>query len=308
MSADQFLAGQFLADRFARDRQHLRAVAYRLLGSLSDAEDAVQQAWLKASQADLREVRNPTGWLTTVTARECLDMLRARRRRAEVALPEPELPDTTPVASPARTAEEEVLLAESVGLALLVVLDRLSPAQRVAFVLHDLFSVPFEEVGRVLDRSPVAAKKLASRARDRVHGPAPQQRRLAARHLPLVAAFLAASRGGDLETLLDLLAPDVVRRADPVLLPAGMPTDLRGAQAVAEETRHFAARARMGGTAWVDGTPGIVIAPRGRLMAALRLTVEAGRIRTIEVIGDRDRLDGLAIAVAGGADRSREHT
>ncbi|GAA3733776.1 sigma-70 family RNA polymerase sigma factor [Plantactinospora mayteni] len=304
MSADEFLA-----DRFARDRQHLRAVAYRLLGSLPDAEDAVQQAWLKASQADLREVRNLTGWLTTVTARECLDMLRARRRRAEVALPDPEFPapDATPVASPGRTAEEEVLLAESVGLALLVVLDRLSPAQRVAFVLHDLFSIPFEEVGRVLDRSPVAAKKLASRARDRVHGTAPQQRRIATRHLPLVAAFLDASRGGDLETLLDLLAPDVVRRADPVLLPAGMSTELRGARAVAEETRHFAARARMGGTALVDGSPGIVIAPRGRLMAVLRLTVEAGRISAVDVIGDRDRLDRVAITLPGGADPSREH-
>ncbi|MEQ4299968.1 sigma-70 family RNA polymerase sigma factor [Plantactinospora sp. B6F1] len=300
---------EFLADRFARDRQHLGAVAYRLLGSLPDAEDAVQQAWLKASRTDLAEVRNLTGWLTTVTARECLDMLRARRRRAELALPDPEFPapGAAPVPAPARTAEEEVLLAESVGLALLVVLDRLSPAQRVAFVLHDLFSVPFEEVGRVLDRSPVAAKKLASRARDRVHGPAPREQRLAARHLPLVAAFLAASRGGDLATLLELLAPDVVRRADPVLLPAGMPTELRGARAVAEETRHFAARARTGGPAWVDGGPGIVIAPRGRLMVVLRLSVEAGRIRTIEVIGDRDRLDRVTIGVFATAGWSRKH-
>ncbi|GAB3976360.1 sigma-70 family RNA polymerase sigma factor [Plantactinospora veratri] len=300
---------EFLADRFARDRQHLRAVAYRLLGSLPDAEDAVQRAWLKADQADLREVRNLSGWLTTVTARECLDMLRARSRRAEVALPDPEFPapGATPLTAPERTAEEEVLLAESVGLALLVVLDRLSPAQRVAFVLHDLFSVPFEEVGRVLDRSPATAKKLASRARERVRGPAPRQRRLAARHLPLVAAFLAASRGGDLDTLLDLLAPDVVRRADPVLLPAGMPTELRGARAVAEETRHFAARARLGGTAWVDGSPGIVIAPRGRLSAVLRLTVEAGRICAVDVIGDRDRLDRVTIAVPDDTGRSPEH-
>ncbi|GIG88610.1 sigma-70 family RNA polymerase sigma factor [Plantactinospora endophytica] len=300
MSADELLA-----DRFARDRPHLRAVAYRMVGSLPDAEDAVQQAWLKASRADLREVRNLTGWLTTVTARECLDLLRTRRRRAEVALPEPEFPapEAGPGGTPVRTAEEEVLLAESVGLALLVVLDRLSPAQRVAFVLHDLFSVPFDEVGRVLDRSAVAAKKLASRARNQVHGAAPADRRPAARHLPLVAAFLAASRGGDLETLLDLLAPDVVRRADPVLLPPGMPTELRGARTVAEETRHFAARARMGSVAWADGGPGIVIAPGGRLMAVLRLTVEAGRIAIIEVVGDRARLDAVTIALPPGPGR-----
>jgi len=295
--------GNFAA-RFEQDRQHLWTVAYRLVGSVEDAEDAVQQAWLKASQADLREVRNLTGWLTTVTARECLDLLRARRRRGEVPVADDESPGLEVVAVPRSTqsVEDEMLLAESVGLALLVVLDRLSPAQRVAFVLHDLFAVPFDEVGQVLDRSPAAAKKLASRARTRVTGRGSNQQpidqRCVAEHLPVVAAFLAAARGGDIPTLLDLLAPGVVRHADPVLIAPGAATEVRGAAAVAEETRHFTARARAGVVALVDGAPGIVIAPAGRLEAVLRLTIEAARVRGVGGGGEPGRLGRNPIPAA----------
>ncbi|MET8154933.1 sigma-70 family RNA polymerase sigma factor [Sphaerisporangium sp. NPDC005289] len=289
-------AHELLARRFEDDRPHLRGVAYRLLGSLEDAEDAVQKTWLKACQADSRQVRNLTGWLTTITARECLDLLRARRRRGEVVLPGDEIEAAAAPASP-RTAEEEVLLAESVGLALLVVLDRLSPAQRVAFVLHDLFGVSFKEIGRVLDRSPVAAKKLASRARELVHGPEAGGRRLGAEHFPLVEAFIAASRGGDLPALLDLLAPGVVRRVDPALVPADVTAEISGSRAVAEETRRFASRARAAALAWIDGAPGIVVAPRGRLEAVIRLTIDAGTIHVIDITGTPDRLNATSIAV-----------
>ncbi len=202
-----------LAIRFESHRDHLRAVAYRMLGSLDEADDAVQQAWLTAERVDLTSVENLAGWLTTVTARECLDMLRTRRRRNERPLTTDSVGAMT--AAGARTEpEEEAILAESVGLALLVVSDRLSPAQRVAFVLHDLFAVPFEEIAGVLDRSTAATKKPASRARERVRGastPGPLDQ---AEHHAVVDAFLVASRGGDLDTLLDLLAPDMVRRAD----------------------------------------------------------------------------------------------
>ncbi|MER7007748.1 sigma-70 family RNA polymerase sigma factor [Dactylosporangium sp. NPDC000555] len=272
------MKGKELEVRFAHDRPHLRAVAYRLLGSLDDADDALQQAWLKAARADLSDVHNLTGWLTTVTARECLDLLRARRRRAEVALPaEP----------PAAPSPDEAVLAERVGLALLVVLDRLSPDQRVAFVLHDLFSVPFGDIARVLRKSPDAAKKLASRARERVNGGDPAAVRADAATWRLAEAFLAASRSGDIPALLELLAPEVVRRADPALLPPGVPALVHGARAVAEETRAFAARTRAAQVALVDGAPGLVVAPGGRLLAVLRLTVEGGRITAVDVVAGR---------------------
>ncbi|MFG2052267.1 sigma-70 family RNA polymerase sigma factor [Micromonospora sp. NPDC048935] len=303
---------EVLAARFEQDRQHLRAVAHRLVGSVHDADDVVQQTWIKASQADLSDVANLRGWLTTVTARQCLDLLRARRRRGEVLLDDgiETAGMTSRPTAVTRTGEEEVLLAESVGLALLVVLDRLSPAQRVAFVLHDLFSVPFEEIGQVMDRSPAAAKKLASRARDRVYptaGEQPVHQRQTAEHLLLVDAFLAASRGGDLPVLLDLLAPDVVRRVDRILVPDDVATEIRGARLVAEETKLFTVRSRASAVAWVDGAPGIVIAPRGRLQAALRLGIVAGLIQTIDVIGEPGRLDRLTIAVTAGHGPARAH-
>lgn len=282
-----------LADRFEADRRRLRAVAYRMLGSVDDADDAVQAAWLKVSQADLHDVRNLSGWFTTVTARECLDQLRARKRRGESPLADEERTS----AAAAAPVDEEILLADSVGRALLVVLERLSPAQRVAFVLHDIFAVPFTEVGQVLERSPASAKKLASRARERLHGEPSAQSPYSAEHLRVVEAFLSASQGGDLPKLLELLAPDVVRRVDRVLVPDGVATEVHGARHVAEETTMFTARARAGAVALVDGAPGIVIAPAGRLLAVLRLSVHADQIQAIEIIGDAHRLATVSVAL-----------
>ena len=299
---------------FDAHRDHLRGVAYRMLGSLHDADDAVQQAWLRAAPADRRDVRNLAGWLTTITARVCLDVLRLRQRRGErsLAVASPVVGTFTGDGAAGRSADgddhrsrsseadpaEEAVLAESVGLALLVVLDRLSPAQRVAFVLHDLFAVPFEDIAVVTDRSVAATKKLASRARARVHGGTPAPAPDLHHHRAVVDAFLAASRDGDIDALLRLLAPDVVRRADAVGLPAGVATEVRGARAVAEETRVFTARARTAEVALVDGAPGIVVAPRGRLFAVLRVTVEDGRVAAFEVLTDPARLARLELAVA----------
>jgi RNA polymerase sigma-70 factor (ECF subfamily) len=293
------------AAAFDAQRDHLRGVAYRMLGSLHDADDAVQQAWLRAGQADRRDIENLAGWLTTITARVCLDELRRRRRRRERSLTAtPAAADPGPgdrasdpdVGAP----EDEAVLAESVGLALLVVLDRLSPAQRVAFVLHDLFAVPFEDIAVVVDRSVAATKKLASRARAQVQGGTVARAPDPHEHRAVVDAFLAASRGGDVDTLLRLLAPDVVRYADRVGLPAGVASEVRGARAVAEETRVFTARARAAEVALVDGAPGIVVAPRGQLFAVLRVTVEDGRIAAFEVVADPARLARITLAVPAG--------
>lgn len=281
---------QVMAERFEADRGHLHAVAYRLLGSVHDADDAVQAAWLKISQRGIADVRNPTGWFTTVTARECLDRLRERKRRGEVfGADQP----GSAAASPA--ADEEVAMAESVGRALLVVLDRLSPAQRVAFVLHDVFAVPFDDIGELLDRSAVAAKKLASRARERLHGDPNPPRRPTAEHFKIAQAFLSASQHGDLAALLEVLAPDVVRHVDRVLVADRVPTELRGAREFVEESRMFTAVAQGGEVALVDGAAGIVIAPAGRLKAVLRLGIRDGHIQLIDIIGDPDRLASVEV-------------
>jgi len=280
-----------LAHRFDADRRHLRSVAYQLLGSVADADDAVQSAWLKASRSDLDidNIDNLTGWFTTITAHEALDQLRVRKRRAEQPLADSDELDRL-AGTVSAPADEDALLAESVSSALLVVLDRLSPAQRVAFVLHDVFDVPFETIGGLLDRSPAAAKKLASRARGRLHVDSDAAPARAAEHLAIVEAFLAASRGGDIPGLLELLAPDVVRTVDRALVPSGVPTELRGAREVAEETRRFAQRARAGAVMLIDGVPGIVIAPRGRAQVLLRIGVGAdNRIQTIDITGDLRR-------------------
>ncbi|WP_199433317.1 sigma-70 family RNA polymerase sigma factor [Qaidamihabitans albus] len=288
------------AARFEAHRDHLRGVAFRMLGSLDEADDAVQRAWLRVDRADARGIENPAGWLTTIVARVCLDMLRTRRARRE----EPLTPDTLVQRDGGTEPEQETVLAESVGVALLVVLERLAPAERVAFVLHDVFGVPFGEIATAVGRSPVAAKKLASRARKRVRGAEATGTRadLAGNHA-VVEAFLLAARDGDLSTLVELLAPDVVRRADRFAVPEEIVTEVRGARAVAEETRVFAHRARTAEVALVDGRPGIVVAPRGRLLAVLLLTVAGGRITEIEVIGDpaRLRLLPLATVPAGSA-------
>jgi RNA polymerase sigma-70 factor (ECF subfamily) len=290
MSADDALAA-----RFEADRQHLRGVAFRVLGSLDDADDVLQQTWIKASHADLRDVQNLTGWLTTVTARESLDVLRARKRRGEVALPDDQ--STAGAPSPSRAAEEEVVLAESVGRALLVVLDRLTPAERVALVLHDMFTVPFDEIAPIVDRSPIAAKKLASRARQKVAGERSQQRAESGQQRRLADAFLSASHRGDITGLLAVLAPDVVRRADPAALPPGRPAEIRGADAVVKEAVVFGRRAAVAELALIDGSIGIVVAPRGRLIVALTLTFGEGRISGYTVIANPARLARLSISL-----------
>lgn len=277
-----------LAEWFADAHDHLHAVAFRMLGSRADADDALQQAWLRAQAADRTAVANPAAWLTTITARVGLDALRARTRRAEGPLPATAPPADGP------DPDEEALRSEAVGRALLVVLDRLTPAQRVAFVLHDLFAVPFEEVAVVVDRSVVATKKLASRARDRVRGPAPVAP-VPPDHEAVVAAFLAAARGGDVDGLLALLAPDVVRRADRHAVGPAVASVVRGARAVAEETRLLRARALHAAVARIDGVPGLVVAPGGRLELVLRIAVVDGRIAEVDVIGDPERLATLAL-------------
>jgi RNA polymerase sigma-70 factor (ECF subfamily) len=289
-----------LAQQFDADRQHLRAVAFRLLGSMADADDAVQSAWLKASRAEgIGDIVNVNGWFTTITAHEAFDQLRARKRRAEQPLADAEEFDRL-AGIAAGSADQDALLADSVGSAMLVVLDRLSPAQRVAFVLHDVFAVPFETIGDVLDRSPTAAKKLASRARARLHdGPSARPGRVA-EHLEVAEAFLAASRGGDIATLLRLLAPDVVRRVDSVPIPDDVAAELRGAREVAEETRLFAQRARNGVVMMIDGVPGIVIAPRGRAQILLELGIGAdNRIHAIDITADAVRLRRAILALPG---------
>jgi RNA polymerase sigma-70 factor, ECF subfamily len=285
-----------LAQRFDSDRRHLKSVAFHLLGSAADAEDAVQSAWLKASRADHGTVENLTGWFTTITAREAFDQLRARKRRAEQPLADPhQLQQIAMVTSAG--ADEEALLTDSVSRALLVVLERLSPAQRAAFVLHDVFALPFDTIGELLSRSPEAAKKLASRARGRLHAGGSVEPTRTAEHLKIVEAFLDASRGGDIRTLVELLAPDVVRRVDRTLVPDDVPTELRGAKDVAEETRRFAVRARAGAVVLINGVPGIAIAPAGHVAALLQIGIEDGRIATIDIVGDADRLQGAVLAL-----------
>ncbi|MEV4055793.1 sigma-70 family RNA polymerase sigma factor [Amycolatopsis sp. NPDC049688] len=278
-----------LAAEFEAERGRLRGLAYRMLGSAAEADDAVQEAWLRLNRVDA--VGNLAAWLTTVVSRVCLDVLRSRKARREE--PFEVFPEPVAEADPAGEAE----LAESVGRALLVVLDALGPAERIAFVLHDLFAVPFDRIAPVLDRTPVAAKKLASRARQRIRGGSPAPAADLARHRRVVDAFLAAARGGDLTSLLDVLAPDVVRRADAAALPAGAALEVRGARAVAEETQVFGKRARFAETALIDGAVGVVVAPRGRLVLALAVTVEGERVAAYEVIADPARLAALHVTL-----------
>jgi RNA polymerase sigma-70 factor (ECF subfamily) len=284
-----------LARQFDSERRHLKSVAYHLLGSVADAEDAVQSAWLKASRADHDMIENLTGWFTTITAREAIDQLRARKRRAEQPFADPEQLER--IAGATAGPDEGALLTDSVSRALLVVLDRLSPAQRVAFVLHDVFAMPFDSIGELLDRSPQAAKKLASRARSRLHAGGPAEPKRTAEHLKIVEAFLDASRGGDIRMLLHLLAPDVVRRVDRTLVPDDVPTERRGANEVAQETRRFALRARAGVVVLINGFPGIAIAPAGHVEALLQIGIEDGRIQTIDIVGDADRLKTAVLAL-----------
>ncbi|MGK3961542.1 sigma-70 family RNA polymerase sigma factor [Sorangium sp. So ce118] len=285
-----------LAEQFDRSRSHLRAVAFRMLGSADEADDAVQEVWLRASRVDSSAVGNVTGWLTTIVGRVCLDMLRSRRRRREELTEISDL-DQGVAHDDATGPEDEVALADAVGLALLVVLDTLGPAERIAFVLHDLFAVPFDEIAEIVERSPAAAKKLASRARHRVHGAAAAPAADLARQREVVGAFLAAARAGDLSALLAVLAPDVVRRADRVALRGGEETEVRGARRVAEETVTNAGRARFARPLLVNGALGVAVAPRGRLQLVLELAIDGGRVAAIDVIGEPTRLRQLQLAV-----------
>jgi len=284
-----------LAGRFEANRPRLRAVAYRMLGSLSDAEDAVQEAWLRASAADASVVANLEGWFTTIAARVCLDMLRSRKSRREEPL-EPGNLDAAAADGP----EQEAVLADSVGLALLVVLDTLPPAERVAFVLHDTFGLPFDQIAAITGRSPAAARQLASRARRRIHGPATVPTVRLARQRQVAEAFLAASRGGDLSGLLAVLDPDVVLHADATAVPTGVPVTIRGAAAVARNARAASVRSRYSGVALVNGSPGIVMASRGRLAIVLAFTITDDKIARIDVIADPARLGELHLAVLDG--------
>ena len=284
---------EFLAEQFEEHRAHLRAVAYRMLGSLGEVDDAIQEAWLRLSRADATDIDNLGGWLTTVVARVCLDMLRSRQSRRE----EPFTPDAPePVATGTRGSnpEQEALLADSVGLALLVVLDRLTPAERLAFVLHDMFAVSFEEIAPIVGRSAEATRQLASRARRRVRGGGAPDPTLV-RQREVVDAFLAALRAGDFEGLLAVLDPDLVVRAD---MPAGAASEIRGAAVWAKGAVAYGHLAQHVRPALVDGAIGLVMAPHGRLSRALTFTIANGKITEIDVIGDPARLGELDVSVA----------
>jgi RNA polymerase sigma factor (sigma-70 family) len=287
---------EFLADRFEAHRDHLKAVAYRMLGSLSEADDAVQEAWLRLSRSDTSGVENLGGWLTTVVGRVCLDMLRSRTSRREDSL-EAHLPD--PIVSPADgiDPEHEALLAEGVGLALLVVLESLGPAERVAFVLHDMFAVPFEEIGPIVGRSPAAARQLASRGRRRVQGAAPVPDPDLARQRRVVDAFLAAARGGDFDALVAVLDPDVVLRADRGAVPARSLTEIHGAAAVAGSALSFQRSGYSVQPALVNGAAGVVSTAHGQPVSVMSFTITSGKIVAIDILADPERLRHLDLTV-----------
>ncbi|MEV7801632.1 RNA polymerase sigma factor SigJ [Microbispora sp. NPDC088329] len=282
-----------LAVEFEGHRPHLRAVAYRMLGSLTEAEDAVQEAWLRLARSDADDIDNLAGWLTTVVGRVCLDMLRARKTRREEPL-QARLPDPMISRGNAADPEQHALLADSVGLALLVVLESLTPAERLAFVLHDMFGLPFDQIAPIVDRTPAAAKKLASRARQRVRGAAPSPDPDPAGQRRMVDAFLTAARGGDFDALLTVLDPDVVLRADGGVLTGGMQI-IRGAGAVADRLATFQRMATAAVThpALVNGAAGLVNTIGDRPISIMSFTVSEGRIAAIDILSDPDRLARL---------------
>ncbi|PPJ11096.1 RNA polymerase subunit sigma-70 [Nocardia nova] len=318
-----------LARRFERHRDLLRDIAYRMLGSLHEAEDAVQEAWLRldraasaseatrgergvvdGSSADGRAadglgIDNLAAWLTTVVSRICLDQLRSRTARREEFVDPVDRSaalDSAGTEAGSRSGaftepEPEALLADSVGRAMLVVLHALSPDERVAFVLHDMFAVPFGDIAPIVGRTTATTKKLASRARQRVRGDSSTPPAELARHREVVTAFLSAARAGDLGALLAVLAPDVVRTADPAVLPPGVASVVRGAAAVAEETVLLRNRSQVAGAALIDGAVGVVVAPAGRLAAALLVTVRGDRVTAYDVVADPERLAALTVTV-----------
>lgn len=288
MSEQNFLVGQFEAKR-----AHLKAVAFRILGSPTEAEDAVQEAWLRLSRTETGEINNIGGWLTTVVSRVCLDLLRKKKSRRE-DLFGPDLPDAVANVQEAGRAEHDLILADSVGLALQVVLQTLSASERIAFVLHDMFDLPFDDIARVLDRTPMAARQIASRARRRVQGKAETTSPKQPTDHTVVEAFLAASRDGDMAGLLTVLDPDIVFRADAEAMRLGSADALRGAQAVGNA---FLGRARSARPGLIDGGLGVVVAPSGKLLLVLEMVIIDGRITEISSIADHNHLRALDIAV-----------
>lgn len=286
---------EWLVDHFEAQRPRLRAVAYRMLGSAAEADDAVQDTWLRLSRADTGEVANLDGWLTTVVARVSLNMLRTRRQRHEEPY-DVHVPDPVIDRDPGQGPEQEAVLADSVGLALLVVLESLSPAERLAFVLHDMFAVPFEDIAPMVDRSPAAARQLASRARRRVQGRAPSPDRDRARQRAVVDAFFAAAREGDFDGLLAVLDPDVVLRSDGGAARDRLSVVITGARNVAEQAVGFGRLSPFARPALVNGAAGVVVATEDRRLSIMGFTVVEGRIVAIDVLADPDRLQRVDLS------------
>lgn len=286
-----------LADQFEAYRRHLLAVAYRMLGSLSEAEDAVQEAWLRLSRSETDGIENLGGWLTAVVSRICLDMLRSRKRKYAESIDDAAWSETLQAADHRSEPEQEAIVADRVGVALLVVLGRLNPAERVAFVLHDIFAVPFAEIAPIVGKSATAARQLASRARRRVQGERVEPAADAVRQRELLEAFLAAAYAGDFNALVAVLDPDVVLRDD----RAGAPGVMRGAAALAGQV---SGRAQAAQVALVDGAFGVIAAPRGKLLYVLKFTIREGKIAEVELISDMARLRRINLAIPGGLCRA----
>jgi RNA polymerase sigma factor (sigma-70 family) len=287
---------EWLTERFEEHRTRLRAVGYRMLGSVSEADDALQDAWLRVARADTSGVENLGGWLTTVVARVCLTKLRTRKDRREEPL-DAHVPEPIISRESGTDPEQEALLADSVGLALLVVLETLTPAERLAFVLHDMFAVPFEEIAPMIERSPAAARQLASRARRRVQGHAPAPDPDLTRQREVVNAFFAASRNGDFDALVAALDPDVVLRSDGGAARPRMTFVLRGARAVAGQALASGRLSPFVRPALINGAPGVVVAARGRPLFVMAFTVTGGKIVAIDVLADPERLADVDLAV-----------
>jgi len=284
----------WLAERFESQRDRLLAVAYRMLGSLSEAEDAVQECWLRLSRSDTNAIENLSGWLTTVVSRVCLDMLRSRKIRREESL-EHHLPETFANRDDRSNPEQETLLADSVGLALLVVLDSLSPAERITLVLHDIFAMPFSEIAAIVDKSEAAVRQLASRARRKVQGARAVPESDIAQQRALVDAFLAAAHAGNFDALVEALAPDVVLRDDRQTdRQTGAASLIRGAKAIAGQV---SGRAQAAQSALVNGSVGVIVAPRGKLLYVIKFTMRLGKIAEIDLISTPVRIRQLDLAV-----------
>lgn len=283
---------EWLAAQFEANRSHLRSVAYRMLGSLSEADDAVQEAWLRLTRTDAEAIQNLAGWLTTVVGRVCLDMLRSRRTRREETLG-PRMPEPIVGIIDGDDPEQQALLADSVGLALLVVLETLSPAERIAFVLHDVFAVQFDEIAPIVDRSPGAARQLASRARRRVRGMSPAPSADVRLQRKLMDAFLSAAREGDFDALVAVLDPEVVLHADLGARPPGGWQELHGAETIARQAMAFARMAESARPVLVNGAAGILSTSQGQPLSLMAFTVRGERIVEIDILADPDRLNDL---------------